>query len=142
EQNGLPVSFYPVANALGVVLPSNSPGVNSLWLPAIALKIPVVLKPGREEPWTPYRIIEAFIAAGIPAEAFGFYPCEHDGAAEILNSCGRSLLFGDESTTAHWAGNPAVQIHGPGRSKVLIGADRIEHWRDYIDVIVHSISEN
>ena len=55
-------------------MPSNSPAVNSLWLPAIALKIPVMIKPGREEPWTPYRLIQAFIAAGCPAEAFGFYP--------------------------------------------------------------------
>src|SRR5207245_54071 len=68
EQAGVPVSFFPVTNALGVVLPSNSPGVNSLWIPAVALKIPVVLKPGREEPWTPYRIIQAFLAAGAPAE--------------------------------------------------------------------------
>src|SRR6476659_9308452 len=35
EQAGVPVSFLPVTSALGVVLPSNSPGVNSLWIPAI-----------------------------------------------------------------------------------------------------------
>ena len=34
------VSFNPRADALGVVLPSNSPGVHSLWAPAIALKTP------------------------------------------------------------------------------------------------------
>src|SRR5262249_27130994 len=66
EQSGVPVSYYAVTDSLGVVLPSNSPGVNSLWMPAVALKIPVVLKPGREEPWTPFRIIQAFLAAGCP----------------------------------------------------------------------------
>jgi acyl-CoA reductase-like NAD-dependent aldehyde dehydrogenase len=136
------VSFYPLAQALGVVLPSNSPGVNSLWMPAVALKVPVILKPGREEPSTSFRIIQAFIAAGIPAEGFGFYPTDHEGAAAILEGCGRALLFGDESTTARWAKNPAVQIHGPGRSKVIIGEDCIERWRDFIDVIVHSIADN
>ena len=141
-QSGAPVSFYPVTQMLGVVLPSNSPGVNSLWIPAIALKIPVVIKPGREEPWTPFRIIQACIAAGIPAEAFGFYPTDHEGAAEIVNSCGRALLFGDESTTARWADNPNVQIHGPGRSKILIGEDCIGRWRGYIDVIADSIARN
>src|ERR1051325_7599308 len=45
EQAGVPVSYFAVTEALGVVLPSNSPGVNSLWIPAIPLKIPVVLKP-------------------------------------------------------------------------------------------------
>ena len=142
DQGASPLSFYPLTQALGVVLPSNSPGVNSLWMPAIVLKIPIVIKPGREEPWTPWRIIQAFITAGIPAEAFGFYPADHDGAAEILNSCGRALLFGDEGTTARWAGNPAVQIHGPGRSKILIGDDCIENWKQYIDVLVTSISAN
>ncbi len=70
EQYGTPVSYYPTAQALGLVMPSNSPAVNSLWLPAIALKMPVIIKPGREEPWTPLRLIYAFIAAGCPAEAF------------------------------------------------------------------------
>ena len=33
EMNGQAVSFYPKARALGVVLPSNSPGVHGLWVP-------------------------------------------------------------------------------------------------------------
>ena len=53
ELNGQALSFYPRADALGVVLPSNSPGVHSLWIPAIPLKMPLVLKPGSAEPWTP-----------------------------------------------------------------------------------------
>jgi len=142
EQFGTKLSFFPSCQALGLVMPSNSPAVNSLWLPAIALKTPVVIKPGREEPWTPYRLIQAFIAAGVPSEAFGFYPTDHDGAATILNTCGRALIFGDKSTTQQYANNPAIQIHGPGWSKFLIGDDQIENWRDYIDVIVSAISDN
>src|SRR5947208_2405557 len=142
EQAGVPVSFFPVTSALGVVLPSNSPGVNSLWIPAIALKIPVVLKPGREEPWTPYRIIQAFIAAGAPAEAFSFYPTDHEGSGAILDTCGRALIFGDESTVARYAGNPAIQVHGPGRSKILIGEDCVDRWPEFVDLIVDSIAAN
>lgn len=142
EHSGIPVCYLPVANALGVVLPSNSPGVNSIWMPAVALKIPVVLKPGREEPWTPMRIIQAFIAAGCPKEAFSFYPTDHEGAATILQSSGRALLFGDEKTTQTYANNPAINLHGPGRSKILIGEDAIENWREYLDVLVASIADN
>ena len=80
EQGGSAVSYFATTNSLGVVMPSNSPAVNSLWLPAIALKVPVVLKPGREEPFTPWRLIQSFLAAGVPAEAFGFYPTDHEGA--------------------------------------------------------------
>jgi acyl-CoA reductase-like NAD-dependent aldehyde dehydrogenase len=142
EQFGTRISFYPVSQCLGLVMPSNSPGVNSLWLPAIPLQIPVILKPGREEPLTPYRIIQAFIAAGCPAQAFGFYPTDHEGAAEILRSCGRACVFGDKSTTAQYANNPAIQIHGPGFSKILIDDDQIERWPEFIDVMVASISDN
>ncbi|MGD1084598.1 MAG: aldehyde dehydrogenase family protein [Verrucomicrobiota bacterium] len=142
RQFGARLSFYPTTQCLGLVMPSNSPAVNSLWLPAIPLKIPVVLKPGREEPWTPWRLIQAFVAAGCPAEAFGFYPTDHEGAGEILRSCGRALIFGDTSATAAHAGNPAIQIHGPGHSKILVGEDEIERWPDFIDVMVSAISDN
>jgi hypothetical protein len=142
EQFGTKLTFCPTTQALGLVMPSNSPAVNSLWLPAIALKTPVIIKPGKEEPWTPYRLIQAFIAAGVPAEAFGFYPTDHDGAGEILKSCGRALIFGDKNTMAQYANNPAIQLHGPGWSKVIIGEDCIENWRDYLDVIVGAISDN
>jgi acyl-CoA reductase-like NAD-dependent aldehyde dehydrogenase len=123
-------------------MPSNSPAVNSLWLPAIALKMPVVIKPGRDEPWTPYRLIQAFIAAGCPPEAFSFYPTDHEGAAEILKLCGRALLFGDKSTTDQYARNPAIEIHGPGYSKVLIGEDQIERWPEFLDLMASSIADN
>lgn len=142
EQAGARLSFYPATQGLGLVMPSNSPAVNSLWLPAIPLKIPVLLKPGRDEPWTPYRLIQSFIAAGCPAEAFGFYPTDHEGAAEILRLCGRALIFGDRSTTAPYAHNPAIQIHGPGFSKILLGEDQIERWQDFVELMVASISEN
>jgi acyl-CoA reductase-like NAD-dependent aldehyde dehydrogenase len=141
-QDGTPISFYPTAQALGVVMPSNSPAVNSLWLPAIPLKVPVMIKPGRDEPWTPWRLIQAFVGAGCPREAFGFYPTDHEGAAEILKSCGRALLFGDKNTTDAYANNPRIEIHGPGYSKILIGEDQIDRWPEFLDVMVSSIADN
>jgi len=142
EQFGTQMSFFPTTQCLGLVMPSNSPAVNSLWLPAIALKTPVIIKPGRDEPWTPWRLIQAFIAAGCPAEAFGFYPTDHEGAAEILSLSGRALIFGDKSTTAQYANNPAIEVHGPGYSKILIGDDEIERWPEFLDVMVSSIADN
>jgi len=142
EQFGTCISFYPTTQGLGVIMPSNSPAVNSLWLPAIALKMPIVMKPGRDEPWTPFRLIQAFIAAGCPSEAFCFYPANHEGAGEILKLCGRALLFGDKSTTDQYANNPAIEIHGPGYSKILIGDDQIEHWPEFIDLMASSIADN
>ncbi|HIC69136.1 MAG TPA: aldehyde dehydrogenase, partial [Candidatus Latescibacteria bacterium] len=101
-QEGRTVSYLRQADALGAVLPNNSPGVHSLWLPAIPLKVPLALKPGSEEPWTPYRIAQAFISAGCPPEAFGFYPCDYGAATQILLRCERSMVFGGEATVGPW----------------------------------------
>jgi hypothetical protein len=142
EAGGHALSFVPRADALGVVLPSNSPGVHSLWAPAVALKTALVLKPGGAEPWTPYRMIQSFVRAGLPAEAFGYYPTDHAGAGEILRRCGRGMVFGDVSTTRAWTSDPRVEVHGPGYSKVVLGPDASEDWPRYLDVMVASILEN
>lgn len=136
------LSFQRVTNCLGAVLPSNSPGVHSLWMPAIVMKTPVVIKPGREEPWSPLRIIQAFIAAGVPREAFGFYPTDHGGAAELLRQCDRSMLFGGEETTRPYLGDSRVELHGPGWSKIILGPDAAGEWEKYLDVMVGSIAAN
>ena len=142
EHAGIPLWFAPQTRALGAVLPSNSPGVNALWLPALAFKVPLVLKPGSGDPWTPWRLVQALVAAGLPREAFALHPTDHEGAAAILDGCARALLFGDARTTAPWAGKPSVEIHGPGRSKVWIGSDEVERWERHLDVLVDSIALN
>lgn len=139
---GRPVAFRRATDVLGAILPSNSPGVHALWLPAFALRIPLALKAGRQEPWTPYRVIQAFLAAGAPAAAFGFYPGDHSAATEVLLKAGRALLFGDAGTVAPWRGDPRIEIHGPGWSKVVIGPDRAPSWRDHLDLLVSSVAEN
>jgi len=142
EQNGAPVSYAPTTDCLGVILPSNSPAVNALWAPSIALKVPVVLKPGREEPWTPIRIIQAMIKAGAPPEAFSFYPAQHDGSGAIIRRAGRVMLFGGDDTVKQYEHDPRVEVHGTGYSKILIGEDEIENWPNYVDTIVESSSAN
>ncbi|MDE0426875.1 MAG: aldehyde dehydrogenase family protein [Candidatus Poribacteria bacterium] len=141
-QNGRTLSYVCETDSLGAVLPSNSPGVHSLWVPAIPLKVPLVLKPGREEPWTPYRIAQAFIAAGAPAGGFSFYPTDYTGANEILSRCGRSMLFGGGATVAPWVNTPRVEIHGPGRSKIVIHESKQNNWEQYLDLIVESVTKN
>ena len=126
EMNGQAMSFYPKARALGVVLPSNSPGVHGLWIPTVALKTPLVLRPGGAEPWTPYRIVQAMMKAGMPADAFCYFPSDHAGAGEIVRQCGRSIFFGDAGAVGSFAGDPRIELHGPGYSKVLFGSDEAD----------------
>ena len=65
EDRGVVLSYQAQAAVLGAVLPSNSPGVHTLWLPVIPLQMGLVLKPGPQEPWTPYRMTAAFVEAWV-----------------------------------------------------------------------------
>jgi hypothetical protein len=142
ERDGHMVSFFPRADSLGVVLPNNSPGVHALWAPATVLKMPLVLKPGSAEPWTPLRIVYAWQKAGLPIELFGYYPAGHAGGNEILRSTGRGMVFGDVGSTKQWHADPRVEVHGPGFSKIVIGPDAADDWERYLDVMVESIANN
>ena len=142
EMDGRALSFFPRGDSMGVILPSNSPGVHSLWAPAIALKTPLFLKPGSSEPWTPYRIIQAYVKAGVPAEVFGYYPTSHAGGAEVLRGTGRGMLFGDVAAAKAWGGDPRIEIHGPGYSKVILADEGAKNWEKYIDLIADSIAQN
>jgi acyl-CoA reductase-like NAD-dependent aldehyde dehydrogenase len=137
------VSYQAQSPVLGAVLPSNSPGVHTLWLPVIPLQLGLVLKPGAREPWTPFRIVSAFVEAGIPAEAMSVYPgAGADVGAALLASCERSMVFGDVNTVEQYRGDPRVQAHGPGFSKILLGDDVVDDWERHLDLMVESVLSN
>src|SRR5437660_2651789 len=142
EARGVSVSYQAQSPVLGMVLPSNSPGVHTLWLPIIPMQIGLVLKPGPQEPWTPYRMTQAFVQAGIPKQAIAIYPGLGDVGAAVLAHCPRSLIFGGTATVEQYKGNPRVQAHGPGFSKILLGDDKVDDWRKYLDLMVDSVLTN
>jgi acyl-CoA reductase-like NAD-dependent aldehyde dehydrogenase len=142
EKRGVPISYQAQTPVLGMVLPSNSPGVHTLWLPIIPMQIGLVLKPGPQEPWTPYRMTQAFVQAGIPKQAIAIYPGLGDVGAAVLAGCPRSLIFGGSATVEQYKGNPRVQAHGPGFSKILIGDDVVDNWPKYLDLMVDSVLVN
>lgn len=142
KERGIPISYQAQAPVVGAVLPSNSPGVHTLWLPIIPMQIGLVLKPGSSEPWTPYRIASAFFEAGIPREAISIYPGPHEVADAVLNGCRRSMVFGGQETVNKYRNNPNVQPHGPGFSKILLGDDVVDRWDDYLDMMVESVVKN
>ena len=141
-ERGVPISYQAQSPVLGLVLPSNSPGVHTLWMPVIPMQVGLVLKPGPQEPWTPYRIASAFAAAGIPTSAISVYPGGADVGAAVLDACARSLVFGGTATVDRYRGDPRVQAHGPGFSKILIADDEVDHWERYLDMMVESVFIN
>ena len=142
EEDGLMRSYQAITPVLGMVLPSNSPGVHSLWLPVVPLQIGLVLKPGPQEPWTPWRMAQAFFAAGVPRQAIAIYPGGGDIGAAVLKSCKRSLIFGGLPTVEQYKGNADVQVHGPGFSKILFGDDTVDDWEQHLDLMVDSVLIN
>ncbi|MGD8330225.1 MAG: aldehyde dehydrogenase family protein [Acidobacteriota bacterium] len=142
EEDGLMRSYQAITPVLGMVLPSNSPGVHSLWLPVVPLQVGLVLKPGPQEPWTPWRMAQAFFQAGVPREAIAIYPGGGDIGASVLKSCPRSLIFGGLPTVEQYKGDPSVQVHGPGFSKILLGDDTVDNWEQYLDLMVDSVLIN
>lgn len=142
ESRGVVVSYQAQTPVLGMVLPSNSPGVHTLWLPVIPMQIGLILKPGPQEPWTPYRMAAAFFEAGIPRDAIGIYPGLGEMGAEVVNRCRRTMIFGSTDTVKRYEGNPRVQVHGPGFSKILLGDDEVDNWEKYLDLMADSVYLN
>jgi acyl-CoA reductase-like NAD-dependent aldehyde dehydrogenase len=142
EERGVPISYQAQSPVLGLVLPSNSPGVHTLWLPVIPMQVGLVLKPGPQEPWTPFRVAEAFFAAGIPREAISIYPGGADVGAAVVDACTRSMIFGGQATVDRYRSDPRVQPHGPGFSKIILGDDVVDEWEKYLDLMVESVAIN
>ncbi len=142
ESRGIMLSYQANSPVLGMVLPSNSPGVHTLWMPVIPMQIGLVLKPGPQEPWTPYRMAEAFFQAGVPREAISIYPGGPDVGAAVISHCERTMIFGGLPTVERYHGNPRVQVHGPGFSKFIFGDDEVDNWEKYLDLMVDSVLIN
>ena len=142
EQGGATVRLIPRIDGLGCCMPNNSPGVHVTWLICLAFGFPVLIRPGSSEPFTPYRLIQAFIKAGFPKEVFGYYPCDHEAANRIPEITKGAIVFGSDDTVKKWSSYPLVQVHGSGFSKLFVGPDRIEDWQALIPELAENVAAN
>ena len=118
--------------------PGNAPGVHGLWPQALALGYRVAVRPSRREPFTAHRLVHALRQAGFRAGDALYLPTDHGGADEIIRSADLAMVYGGQDVVDKYASDPTVIANGPGRTKILITAER--DWRDYLDVIVDSIA--
>jgi acyl-CoA reductase-like NAD-dependent aldehyde dehydrogenase len=116
----------------------NGPGVHGLWPQALALGYRVAVRPSRREPLTGHRLVNALRQAGFRNEDAVYLPTDHGGADEIIRSADLAMVYGGQDVVDKYADDPTVVVNGPGRTKILITADR--DWRDYLDLIVDSIA--
>jgi acyl-CoA reductase-like NAD-dependent aldehyde dehydrogenase len=52
------------------------------------------------------------------------------------------MIFGGTATVERYKGDPRVQAHGPGFSKIIFGDDEVDHWEKHIDLICDSVYLN
>ena len=123
DAGGIRVGLTPRGRNVGFVMPGNHPSTHLMWVCALAMKVPVVLRPSNDDLFTPYRLVTAFLEAGLPEEAIAFVPGGHDLVDPIVQACSLSVLFGGQQLADRYAPNRNVKIHGPGRSKVVVLAD-------------------
>ena len=125
QAGGIRIGLAPRGRNVGFVMPGNHPSTHFMWLCALAMKLPVVLRPSSDDLFTPYRLVTAFLEAGLPEDAVAFVPGGHDLVDVIVQGCSLSVLFGGQQLADRYASNRRVRIHGPGRSKVVVleGAD-------------------
>ena len=75
------------------------------------------------------RIIQALMKAGVPADAFSYYPADHAGADEILRPTGRSMFFGDVVTIGALEGrSPHRSCTARATARSCIGPDAADDW--------------
>lgn len=122
---GARIALVPRGRNVGYLMPGNHPATHFMWLGALAMKMPVIVRPSSDDVFTPYRLATALLDAGLPEDAIAFVPGGHDLVDTVVQACSLSVLFGGQPLADRYASNRNVRIHGPGRSKVvaLAGAD-------------------
>ena len=65
------IGLVPRGRNVGFVMPGNHPSTHFMWLGALAMKFPVVVRPSEDDVFTPYRLATALLEAGLPEEIIG-----------------------------------------------------------------------
>ena len=103
EAEGLRIGFTPRGRDVGFVMPGNHPSTHFMWLSALAMKLPVVVRPSSDDVFTPYRVAMSLLEAGLPEDAIVFAPGGHDLVDAIIDTCSLAVLFGAQPLADRYA---------------------------------------
>lgn len=117
------LAFTPQVRSLGAVMPGNDPAVYAWPALALASKVPVVIRPSDQDPFTAIRLGRALVAAGIPESAVHVLPGDRSLGDTLCRKCDHAMVFGGDSTTDPYSGDPAVETYGPGESVAIVARD-------------------
>lgn len=136
------IGWIPKADNLFVMTPSNHPNVNNLWILAAAMGYRIIIRPSDDDPFTPYRLIQCFIEAGLPENNFSFIPADHSAIDNFVDFAGLSMLFGGSNLKEKYGGNKKVKVFGPGCSSIIVDEKFYKRNRERtIETILSSMTK-
>ncbi|MDB4896040.1 MAG: hypothetical protein JWN15_2302 [Firmicutes bacterium] len=137
--DGKQYAWVPQGQVLGFIAPSNHPAVHLTWVLALAMGWSVLLRPGADDPLTPWRLAQALDAAGFPMARFALLSGGHDLVPAIVAACDRTVAYGGRTLDALIGQDRRVLFNGPGHSKVLVDAPAVADPTATIDFLVDCI---
>ncbi len=136
------VGWIPRGKHLFIGAPSNHPAVHMIWLSAVAMGYPVVVRPSAEDPFTPLRAIYALISAGMPRHMFSFYPGPHSLIPALVSACDLSILFGGPDLVKKYKKRAYTKVFGPGESILVVDDDHADDPEKIAEIAVPSMMKD
>ena len=115
--------WMPRGKVLSVIAPSNHPMTHVSWLQALAFGYHVAVRPGRRDPFTPKRLFNALLQAGLSPGHLAFLPGPHSIVDPLIQGADLAIVYGNQQMEDLYAGHKNVLVRGPGRSKMFVDKD-------------------
>lgn len=131
------LAFAPRVRALGAMMPANDPTVYAWLALALAMKVPIVLRPSDRDPFTAVRLARALRVAGVPAPAVHVLPGDRSVGEAVCREADHAMAFGGEDALASFRDDPSVERYGPGESVALLARDPTD---DELDTLARGVS--
>ncbi|SDC48709.1 aldehyde dehydrogenase family protein [Streptomyces prasinopilosus] len=131
------VRWVPRGRTLGIVTPSNHVDPHLTWARALSLGLGVIVRPGTRDPFTPFRLAAALLAAGLPPQCLSVLPGAHELGERLLAATELGIVYGGPAAVSRWADHPRVLTRGPGRSAVLLDRPLSP---DVVDALARSVA--
>lgn len=114
------VRWVPRGRTFGIVAPSNHVDPHLTWARALSFGYGVIVRPGTRDPFTPFRLAAALLAAGLPPHCLSVVPGDHHLGERLLAQSDVGIVYGGPAAVSRWEDHPRVLTRGPGRSAVLL----------------------
>lgn len=137
RETDLGLAFAPRVRVLGAMMPSNDPAVYAWPALALAMKIPIVLRPSDRDPITAVRLGRALRSAGVPESAIHVLPGDRSIGETVCREADHAMIFGTGETVASFQADPSVETYGPGQSVAVLARNPTN---DELDTLARGIT--